>query len=87
MTTRLTKPPAKPEPLLETSGFGALPEPELKPFVIKVHDKLAPMTIRAWIGEAYMEGVSEAKINKAVAHYNEVVAWQLANPDKVKVPD
>ena len=91
MTTRLTKPPVKPEPLPEISGFGALPEPgtPLLPnlFAIKPTDKLAPATLRAWIGEAYMEGVNIDKITKAVQHYNDIVAWQLANPDKVKVPD
>jgi len=79
MTTRLTKPPTKPEPTPELS------RPE--PFAIKPTDKLAPATLRAWIGEAYMEGVNIDKITKAVQYYNDIVAWQLANPDKVKVPD
>jgi len=56
-------------------------------FVIKPHDKLALPAIRAWIGEAYMEGVNKEKILKAVEHYNAVLEWQQANPTKVKVPD
>jgi hypothetical protein len=99
MTTRLTKPPTKPEPTPEpdTSDIpeankewfdkAKLVQPEPKPFVIKPQDKLATAAIRAWIGEAYMEGVNADKIANAVEHYNKVMAWQAANPDKVKVPD
>lgn len=56
-------------------------------FVVKATDKLAAATIRMWIGEGYLEGVGQEKLAKAVEHYNQIVAWQAANPDKVKVPD
>jgi hypothetical protein len=79
MVTRITKP----------SSLGSdKPVPTDPPdFTIKAADILAPRVILAWITKAGDLGVNDDKLTGAWQHYLNVLAWQRANPDKVKVPD
>lgn len=58
-----------------------------EPFLVKATDKYAVSTINYWLAVARQAKVNQAKLAKARAHRDAVIAWQEANPDKVKVPD
>jgi hypothetical protein len=55
------------------------------PFCLRATDPFTLATIRAWICAAKAHGVSESKIQKAEAHFNEIKRWQTAHG--TRLPD
>lgn len=59
-------------------------------FVLRARDKLAPLVIRNWADEVRFRtrfAASPAKADGAEIISNQMIAWQLAHPDRVKYPD
>jgi len=56
-------------------------------FVLRGKDRAAPHGINGWRYEAFRLGALPANLKDADARYAETLAWQNANPDKVKIPD
>jgi hypothetical protein len=55
-------------------------------FVLRGTDPATPNAIRAWAAEATLVGHRQEKIDGALEHADEIDRWQLANPERMKVP-
>ncbi len=56
-------------------------------FVLRAQDALAPETLQYWISRAEIRGVPKMKTDEAYELKSKLIAWQIQNADKVKVPD
>jgi hypothetical protein len=56
-------------------------------FVIRAQDSFAPKYVELWAHQAEVMGVNAEKVKGARQVAGEMLAWQKANPDKVKIPD
>jgi hypothetical protein len=56
-------------------------------FVLRAADKIAPSLVLAWANDAARHDVPIAKSGGAQRIAYDMLAWQIANPGLVKVPD
>lgn len=56
-------------------------------FALVARDRLAPSIVRGWVYRTRDAGVSDAKIEGALAVANSMESWQRDHPENVKVPD
>jgi hypothetical protein len=56
-------------------------------FVLRAADKIAPSLVLAWANDASRHDVPLAKSGGAQKIAYDMLAWQMANPASVKVPD
>lgn len=56
-------------------------------FLLRAQDELAKGTVERWIELAKLGEVNADKIRRAKEHLLAIMKWQLANPERVKVPD
>jgi hypothetical protein len=56
-------------------------------FVLRAQDKIAPSLVLAWSQDAARHDVDLAKSGGAMQIAHEMIAWQIAHPTQVKVPD
>lgn len=56
-------------------------------FTLAARDILAPETIRFWLEQAEAEGVPEDKLRRARMHLVAIEEFQIAHPERTKVPD
>lgn len=56
-------------------------------FTLMAYDLLVQASIVNWIDRAIAAGVPEEKIARARHRYDEIIKFQSAHPERVKVPD
>lgn len=56
-------------------------------FVLRAQDKFAPSHVMAWANDAFRHDCDHAKAEGASVIAAQMLAWQLANPTRVKIPD
>lgn len=56
-------------------------------FVLRAQDKIAPSLVLAWANDAARHDVNAPKSVGAMQIAHEMIAWQMANPSRVKLPD
>lgn len=56
-------------------------------FILRAQDVTAPFLIANWCETATRMGVSEDKIAQATEHMKDVIEFQAAHPDRIKLPD
>lgn len=56
-------------------------------FTVYGRDPFAQSSVISWIERTEAAGVPEAKLNRARERYQEIIDFQSAHPERVKVPD
>lgn len=56
-------------------------------FTLAARDLLAADTVSFWIGRAKKIGVNAEKIQRAIEHWQLIVGFQSAHPERTKIPD
>jgi hypothetical protein len=68
------------------TGHRFIPDDE-PVFVIRAADMLAPGAVRAYMNLARDQGLLPEYVDSIRQAYEVMAAWQVAHPDRVKVPD
>ena len=74
------------ERLLRDSTFNRCADDE-PIFILRAQDATAPLAVIDWINRASRYGADLHKVNEAMALAVQMIEWQIAHHDRVKVPD
>ena len=62
-------------------------QPDEPVFILCARDKTAPAVVMEWAARAGVAGAPAEKVVGARRIAEEMILWQQAHPDQVKVPD